>query len=63
VLNHLHVMALEKLVLTRLHKAEELKFLESEYRTDPPPSHYKRAWEIVEAEGYEKFVGEMRARE
>ena len=60
VLNHLHVMALEKLALTRLGKTEELKYLDWEYRTDPPPAHYKRAWEIVnDIEGYRAFIKEL----
>jgi len=61
VLNHLHVMALEKFVLTRLGKSEELQYLDRLYRTDPAPSHYKRAWEIVNAEGYEAFIKELMA--
>jgi hypothetical protein len=59
VLNHLHVMALEKLALTRLGKTDELKFLDEEYRNAPPD--YKRAWEIVnDVEGYETFVKELK---
>lgn len=61
VLNHLHVMALEKLVLTRLGKTDELKFVEEEYRTDTDPAFYKRAWEIVnDVEGYEAFIKELK---
>ena len=58
---HLHVIALEKLVLMKLGKTAELKFLEEEYRTSPKES-YARAWEIVNQEGYEKFIEELRAR-
>ena len=57
---HLHVMALEKFVLQKLGKSEELKFLEEEYVTDPPPSNYKRAWEIMNAEGERAFIEELR---
>jgi hypothetical protein len=60
VFAHLHVMALEKFVLEKLRKFEELKFLEQEYLTDPPPSHYKRAWEIMNAEGERAFIQELR---
>jgi hypothetical protein len=59
VLNHLHVMALEKFALLRLGKKAELAFLDREYRTDPSPSYYKRAWEIVNQEGYQAFVAEL----
>lgn len=60
VINHLHVMALEKMVLLKLGETSELKFLDGEYRTDPAPSHYKRAWEIVsDIEGYESFIKEL----
>jgi len=61
VLNHLHVMALEKLVLLKLGKGSELRFLDEEYRTDPPPGNYRRAWEIVSGiEGYEAFIKDLR---
>ena len=60
VLNHLHVMALEKLALTRLGKTDELKFLDEEYRK--APADYKRAWEIVnDIEGYEAFITDLKA--
>jgi len=58
---HLHVIALEKLVLTKLGKTPELKFLEEEYVTSPKDS-YARAWQIVNEEGYEKFIDELRKR-
>jgi len=39
-----------------------LKYLDQEYRTDPPPSHYKRAWEIVnDIEDYRAFIKELQA--
>jgi len=61
-LYHLHVMALEKFVLMKLGKTVELKHLDYLYRTDPPPSYYKRAWEIVnDIEGYEAFIKELKA--
>lgn len=56
-LSHLHVMALEKFVLTKLGKSEELKFLEEEYQGEP---RYKRAWEIMNAEGEQTFIKELR---
>jgi hypothetical protein len=57
---HLHVMALEKFVLEKLGKTEELQYLDAEYRTDPPPSYYSRAWEIVNREGYQAFLNELK---
>ncbi|HEX5733984.1 MAG TPA: hypothetical protein VF131_14210 [Blastocatellia bacterium] len=61
VLSHLHVMAIEKFVLLKLGRTEELKYLDYQYRNNPPPSFYKRAWEIVnDIEGYESFIKEMK---
>ena len=58
---HLHVMALEKLALERLGQTEELRYLDEEYRTDPAPSYYQGAWEIVNREGYRPFLAELKA--
>lgn len=60
-LNHLHVMALEKFVLLKLGKTEELKRIGADYQsTHPPP--YKRAWEIVNTiEGYQRFINELKS--
>jgi hypothetical protein len=59
-LNLLHIMALEKLVLVKLGKSEELRELDEIYRTERTPMH-KRAWEIVnEKESYEAFVNELK---
>jgi hypothetical protein len=61
VLSHLHVMAIEKFALSKLRKTEELKYLDYQYRNNPPPSYYKRAWEIVnDIEGYESFIKELK---
>jgi len=61
-LYHLHVMALERFALLKLGKTTELKYLDYLYRTDPAPSYYKRAWEIVnDIEGYEAFIKELKA--
>jgi hypothetical protein len=60
VLNHLHVMALEKMVLLKLGKTEELKVVISDYQSVLPPA-YKRAWEIVDKiEGHQPFVAELK---
>jgi hypothetical protein len=59
-LYHLHVMALERLVLTSLGKTEELKFLDNGYKTRDASGHYRRAWEIVsDIEGPEPFIREL----
>jgi hypothetical protein len=59
-LNHLHVLALEKFVLTKMGKVEELKWLDQQYRTASPPA-YKRAWEIVnDVEGVDRLLNELK---
>jgi hypothetical protein len=60
-LNHLHVLALERFVLTKMGKADELKWLDNDYRTTTQTA-YKRAWEIVsDIEGVERVLAELRA--
>ncbi len=59
VVNHLHVMALEKFVLTKLGKKEMLASLEKGYATDP---QYERAWQIMNAEGEKVFLDELKAK-
>src|SRR5262245_27871562 len=56
---HLHVLALEKFVLTKLGREQFLKELDDRYRNVAAPA-YKRAWEIVTAEGHESFVRELK---
>lgn len=61
ILNHLHSMALEKLVLVKLNKTEILQWLDNRYRNQFGPD-YKRAWEIVsDIEGYEAFIKELKS--
>lgn len=58
---HLHVMAVEKLVLLKLNRADQLKVIDHDYRSGPDPA-YKRAWEIVnDIENYQRFIDELRA--
>jgi len=60
LLNHLHVMALEKFVLLKLGRAEELKHVAAGYRASKTPA-YNRAWEIVDhAEDYQALVKELK---
>jgi len=61
VLNHLHVMALEKFVLQKLGKTALLKWLDSFYRSGKSPGPYERAWDIVDKiEGHEAFINELK---
>ncbi|WP_276371767.1 hypothetical protein [Chryseolinea sp. H1M3-3] len=60
VLNHLHEMALEKMILVKLNRGELLNWVDNRYRNLFPPV-YKRAWEIVnDIEGYEAFIDELK---
>jgi hypothetical protein len=60
-LNHLHVMALERVVFSKLGLAEQLTFLDRDYRTASAPE-YRRAWEIVnDIEGAQSFISELKA--
>jgi hypothetical protein len=54
-------LALEKFVLAKMGKVDELKWLDHRYRTASAPA-YKRAWEIVnDVEGVEKVLNELKA--
>lgn len=58
---HLHVMAIEKMVLLELGRPDELKAIDRGYRDASDPG-YKRAWEIVnDIEGYQPFIAELKA--
>jgi hypothetical protein len=60
VLSHLHVMALEKFVLLKLGRIDELKHVAESYRASPNPA-YPRAWEIVDhVEDYRAFVKDLK---
>lgn len=58
VLNHLHLMAIQKLVYLELGLEEELANV---IANDSllARGQYKRAWEIVNEEGHETFVAEL----
>lgn len=60
VVNHLHVLAAEKYVLSQLGRRHELALLDKEYRGAPAADAYRRAWEIVDREGTEPFLAELR---
>ena len=58
---HLHVMAIEKMVLLKLSWRDRLETIDHDYRNGPD-SRYKRAWEIVnDIEGYQRFIDELKA--
>lgn len=54
--NHLHLMAVQKLVYQKLNNEDMLKRIEEQYNRNPG---YKRAWEIVALEGTEAFTAEF----
>ena len=59
VLAHMHLMAIQKAVYSALGKAEILQLL---YQADSQYSaQYKRSWDIVELEGPDAFLSELRA--
>jgi hypothetical protein len=60
VLNHLHVIALEKIVLSKLHETNELKLVEQKYLTSLKPE-YKRAWELASEIGSDALIQELKA--
>jgi len=57
--HQLHTIALERLVLSKLAKSDELKQWEEVYRTRRSPEQ-KRAWDIVTKESIDSFVRELR---
>lgn len=61
VLSHLHVLAAEQFVLTKLGKSRELALLDRRYAGAPQGDAYRRAWEIVGHEGTAPFIAELRA--
>lgn len=57
-LNHLHVVALELFALKKLKKQAELEYLNNRYSRTT--AGHRRAWEIVNAEGEQAFLNEMK---
>lgn len=60
-LNHLHVVAMEILALKKAGTPAQLEYLADRYRKTPSVGH-RRAWEIVNSEGEEAFIQEMKQR-
>jgi hypothetical protein len=58
VLAHLHLMAIEAAVYTKLGQPERLKEV-IVMESDGYSGAYKRAWEIVNSEGHQKFIDEL----
>lgn len=59
VRDHLHLMALQKMVYIQLNRSDMVEELDISYRTQCLPE-YRRAWEIVEdIEGYEAVVQDI----
>jgi hypothetical protein len=58
VRNHLHVMAAQSFVYSRLGRSDLIKMLETTYSR--VGGAYARAWEIVQIEGHEPFMKELR---
>lgn len=54
--NHLHLMALQKLVYQELNRPDLIAMIEARYALNAP---YKRAWEIVSLEGTKAFTDEF----
>lgn len=59
IVNHLHVLALEKLVLVKLQQLDKLRELDDFYRMRAS-GPYRRAWEIVTSESHDAFVRELK---
>lgn len=60
VRNHIHLMALQKMVYQKLGREDILEMLDEQYRKRSLAS-YRRAWEIVnDIEGYEVVLQDIR---
>jgi hypothetical protein len=58
---HLHVMAIEKMVLLKLQRPDQLAIIDHNYRNGSDLA-YRRAWEIVnDVEGPQPFLAELKA--
>ena len=57
--DHIHLLALQRMIYRNLSRHDMLKFLDHSYRTLSPLS-YKRAWSIVEDEGDEAILRDVR---
>lgn len=60
VLIHLHLLALQKAVYLKVHRDDDLQKI-IQFDSEIPGDIYKRAWEIVNKEGYDKFLDELKS--
>ena len=60
VLNHLHLFALQKATYLLLGQDKILKDVIAK-DSNLPNSEYKRAWEIINKEGYVQFINELKS--
>jgi hypothetical protein len=59
VLDHLHLMAIQKMIYLKINRPDLLDFIDESYRTNQGPL-YKKAWEIVNnIEGYESVLADI----
>ena len=59
VLDHLHLMAIQKMIYLKINRQDLLNFIDESYRSNQGP-FYKRAWEIVnDVEGYESILADV----
>lgn len=58
VLNHLHLMAVEIFIFKELNRKDLLEWLGVHYSR--MRGTYSRAWQIVNEEGYEAFIAELK---
>ena len=59
VRDHIHLMALQKMIYLKINRGDILSMLDESYRKNSP-IQYRRAWEIVnDIEGYEKIIQDI----
>jgi len=59
VRNHIHLMAIQKMVYLKLHRKDMLDMIDNSYRNNQGPV-YRRAWQIVnDIEGDHKVIQDI----
>jgi len=58
VKEHIHLMAIQKMVYQNLNRLDLLNYTDESYNHFAP-QQYKRAWEIVNIEGYETVINDI----
>lgn len=59
--NHLHLFAIREAVYVRRRRSRELQEVEAFEASSPRAQHFARAREIVQSEGFERFLKELRS--